>query len=70
MGDNKNLRLLNAVAFLAGVLACLTAVRDSRVLWPPGELWSALSHQQHLELAGGLGLIVLVIVTNIVLRAA
>jgi hypothetical protein len=70
MSDNKNLRLLNAVGFLAGVLACLTAVRDTRVLWPPDELWSVLGHRQHLELAGGLALIALVIVTNIVVRVA
>lgn len=69
MSDNKNRRLLSAVGFLAGVLACLHAVRDSRVLWPPDELWSVLGHRQHLELAGGLALIVLVFVTNIVARA-
>ena len=28
--------------FLSGVLACLDAVRDTRVLWPPDVLWQAL----------------------------
>ncbi|HKU25559.1 MAG TPA: hypothetical protein VJQ54_08815 [Candidatus Sulfotelmatobacter sp.] len=70
MSENKSLRLLNAAGFLAGVLACLSAVRDSRVLWPPDELWTLLGHRQHIELAGGLALIAAVIVTNIVVRAA
>jgi hypothetical protein len=67
---NKNLRLLNVAGFLAGVLTCLNAVRDTRVLWPPDALWSVLGHRQHVELAVGLALIALVLVTNIVVRAA
>lgn len=70
MSESKNWRVLNAAAFLAGVLACLSAVRDSQVLWPPDELWSLLGHRQHIELAGGLALLAVVIVINIVVRAA
>jgi hypothetical protein len=70
MSERKNLRILAAVGFLAGVLACLDAVRDARVLWPPEALWNVLQHRQHLELVAGIALILVTIVTNIVGQGA
>jgi hypothetical protein len=70
MSERKNLRILSAVGFLAGVLACLDAVRDARVLWPLEALWNVLPHRQHLELVAGIAVILVTIVTNLVGRGA
>ena len=70
MSERKNLRILAAVGFLAGVLACLGAVRDARVLWPPEALWNVLPHRQHLEMGAGIAVILVAIVTNIVGQGA
>jgi hypothetical protein len=70
MSERKNLRVLAAVGFLAGVLACLDAVRDARVLWPPEALWNVLPHRQHLEMGAGIAVILVAIVTNIVGQGA
>lgn len=68
MSERKNLRILAAVGFLAGVLACLDAVRDARVLWPPEALWNVLQHRHHLELGAGIAVILIAILTNILGR--
>jgi hypothetical protein len=70
MSETKDLRILAAVGFLAGVLACLDAVRDARVLWPPEALWNVLQHRQHLELGAGVAVIMVAIVTNIMGQGA
>jgi len=70
MSERKNLRILAAVGFLAGVLACLDAVRDARVVWPPEALWNVLPHRQHLEMGAGIAVILVAIVTNIVGQGA
>lgn len=57
MTSGKGRRLVTAIGFLAGMYACLHVLRDVRVLWPPDVVWSALAHQQRLELAGGIALI-------------
>jgi hypothetical protein len=62
MTPEKKKRVANAVGFLSGVLACLDAVRDTRIFWPPGELWEGLRHVQRVELAAGIALIVVSIV--------
>ena len=59
-------RLATAVGFLSGVIACLDALRESRIVWPPDTVWQALRHPQRLELAGGIALIVVSLVTSIV----
>jgi len=71
MGDarttsEKSGRVATAVGFLAGLLACLNAVRDRRILWPPDVVWKALRHPQRLELGDGLALIVVTLVMTIV----
>ncbi|MFZ1159292.1 MAG: hypothetical protein WAO10_16030 [Candidatus Sulfotelmatobacter sp.] len=65
IASEKKKRVTNAVGFLSGVLACMDAVRDSRVFWPVSELWEGLRHAQRLELGAGIALIVVSIVLMI-----
>jgi hypothetical protein len=58
ISQEKKKRVTNAVGFLSGVLACLDAVRDARIFWPPDELWDGLRHVQRVELGAGIALIV------------
>jgi hypothetical protein len=62
MTPEKKNRVTNAVGFLSGVLACMDAVRDTRIFWPPGELWEGLRRVQRVELGAGIALIVVSIV--------
>lgn len=66
MSQEKNRRIATAVGFLFGMLACLDAVRDARILWPPDAVWGGLLHPQRLELGGGIALILIALVTTIV----
>ncbi|HEY6337765.1 MAG TPA: hypothetical protein VIW68_04670 [Candidatus Sulfotelmatobacter sp.] len=54
----KGKRVTRAVGFLAGVISSLDAVRDQRILWPPGALWEGLRSVQRVELGAGIALIV------------
>jgi hypothetical protein len=62
MTSEKKKRVTNAVGFLSGVLACMDAVRETRVFWPPGEFWEGLRHGQRVEFGAGIALIVVSIV--------
>jgi hypothetical protein len=66
MPQGKNRRVATAVGFLSGVLTCLDALRDARVLWPPESLWGALSRPHRMELAAGLALMLVSFVAAIV----
>jgi len=66
MTPEKQRRVATAAGFLSGVLACLDALRDARVFWPPDVIWDALRHPQRLELGAGIALIVVSFVTSIV----
>ena len=68
MTEDKKRRVATAVGFLSGVLACMDALRESSVFWPPDAVWTALRHVQRVELGGGLALIVVVFVTTLVRR--
>jgi hypothetical protein len=68
MTPDKKRRVATAVGFLSGVLACLNALRDLGVSWPPDAIWEALRRPQRLELAGGIALIVVSFVTSVVPR--
>ncbi|HUC29373.1 MAG TPA: hypothetical protein VMR80_07310 [Candidatus Acidoferrum sp.] len=57
MAGEKQRRVATAAGFLSGVLACLDALRDVAVLWPPDAVWEALRSPKRLELAGGIALI-------------
>jgi hypothetical protein len=62
MTPEKKKRVINAVGFLSGVLACMDAVRDARIFWPLGGLWEDLRHVQRVEFGAGIALIVVSIV--------
>jgi len=68
MTPEKQRRLARAVGFLSGLLACLDALRDASVYWPPDAAWQALRHVQRLELGGGIALIVVTFVVSIARR--
>jgi hypothetical protein len=68
MSPEKQRRVATAVGFLAGVIACLDAMRDARVSWPPGAVWEVLRSPQRLELGGGIGLIVVTLVVRVLHR--
>lgn len=60
MTPGKKRRVATAAGFLSGVLACLDALRDKGVLWPPDVVWQSLRHPQKLEFGAG---VVLMLVT-------
>lgn len=64
MASDKSRRLSTAVGFLGGVIACLDALRDAAVVWPPDAAWAHLSHPHRLELGGGIALIVVTLVLS------
>ena len=66
MSPGKQLRVATAVGFVSGVYACLGALRDAKVLWPPDEVWGALRSPQRLELGGGIALILVTLVVSVV----
>ncbi|MGA2100566.1 MAG: hypothetical protein ABSG34_05650 [Candidatus Sulfotelmatobacter sp.] len=68
MTPEKQRRVATAVGFLSGLLACLDALRDASVYWPPDEAWQALRHVQRLELGGGVALMVVTFVVSLVRR--
>jgi len=68
MPADKTRRIANAVGFISGVFACLDALRDRAVLWPPDAVWQTLRSPQRLELGGGMALILVTLVSAIVWR--
>jgi hypothetical protein len=42
---------------MCGVLACLDALRDKSVLWPPDVVWQSLRNPQKLEFGAGVALV-------------
>jgi hypothetical protein len=65
MTPEKKKRVTHAVGFLSGMISCLDAVRDAKILWPPGELWEGLRNVQRVELGAGVALIVVSVVLMI-----
>jgi hypothetical protein len=68
MTPEKTRRVATAVGFLSGVLACMDAVRDAGILWPPDALWEVLRSPQRLELGIGIALIIVTFVTSLLPR--
>lgn len=64
MTAEKRRRVATATGFLSGVLACLDALRDATVFWPPDVVWEALRGSRRFELGGGIALIVVTVVTS------
>ena len=65
MAQENNRRIATAVGFLSGVLTCLDALRNARVVWPPDAAWVLMSKPHRLEFAAGAALIVVTIVVSL-----
>ena len=70
MTPEKKRRVATAGIFLSGVLACLDAVKDARIFWPPDVLWEGLGNPNRLKLVAGIALIVVSFVTSALRRRA
>jgi hypothetical protein len=68
MNDNKKRRVSTAVGFLSGILACMDALREASVQWPPDALWSSLNRPHRLELGAGIALIVVTLIVSVMQR--
>ena len=66
MTPEKKRRVATAGMFLAGVLACLDAVKDARIFWPPDVVWEGLNNPNRLKLRAGIALIVVSFVISVV----
>jgi hypothetical protein len=64
----KKRRLETAAGFLSGVLACMDALRDARVVWPVAEMWDGLRNVKRVEFGAGVALIVVSFIISIVQR--
>jgi hypothetical protein len=64
MSAGKGQRLATALGFLSGLFACLDAMRDAKVLWPPDAVWGALERPHRLELGGGIALVIVSLVLS------
>ena len=67
MTPEKQRRVATAAGFLSGVFACLDAMRDAGVLWPPRVVWDAMRSSQRLELGGGIALMVASLAISVIL---
>jgi hypothetical protein len=70
MTPEKKRRVATAGIFLSGVLACLDAVKDARIFWPPDAVWEGLRNPDRLKLGVGIALIVVSFVTSALQRRA
>jgi len=66
MTPDKQRRVATAVGFLSGLLACMQALRDQKILWPPDDVWMALTGPQKFMVGGGIALIVVTMITTLV----
>jgi hypothetical protein len=64
MTAKKPRRVATAVGFLSGVYACLDALREGRIFWPPDAVWAALRGPQRLELGTGIALMAVALVVS------
>ena len=70
MTPEKKRRVAMAGIFLSGVLACLDAVKEARIFWPPDVVWEGLRNPDRLKLGAGIALIVVSFVTSALQRRA
>jgi hypothetical protein len=66
MTPEKKRRVAMAGMFLSGVLACLDAIKDARIFWPPDVVWEGLNNPNRLKLGAGITLIVVSFVMSVV----
>jgi len=64
----KKRRIATASGFVSGVATCLDALRDAKIVWPPDAAWAGLRRPHRLELAAGIVLMVVSLVTSAVRR--
>ncbi|HUA15669.1 MAG TPA: hypothetical protein VMG31_10240 [Verrucomicrobiae bacterium] len=57
---------MTAAGFLCGLLACLNALRDARVVWPPDAAWVLMSSAHRWEVGGGLTLMAVTFIASVV----
>jgi len=62
MTSDKKRRVATASGFVSGVIACLDALRDARIVWPPETAWAGLRGPQRLELSAGIVLMVIALI--------
>jgi hypothetical protein len=68
MTPDKKRRVATAGGFVSGVIACLDAVREATIVWPPDALWAGLRGPQRLELGAGIVLIVVALAASALRR--
>lgn len=66
MTADRQLRVATAAGFLAGVLACLNALRDAKVVWPPDAAWAVMPHAQRLQMGAGIAMILIAVLVSVV----
>jgi hypothetical protein len=66
MTPEKKRRVAMAGMFLSGMLACLDAVKDARIFWPPDVVWEGLNNPNRLKLGAGIALTVVSFVMSVV----
>jgi hypothetical protein len=66
MTSEKKRRVAMAGMFLSGMLACLDAVKDARIFWPPDVVWEGLNNPNRLKLGAGIALTVVSFVMSVV----
>jgi hypothetical protein len=65
MTPDKKRRIATATGFLSGVLACMDALRDATVSWPPEAVWAAIRRPHKLELFGGIAMMLVTLITSL-----
>lgn len=69
MTPDKKRRIATATGFLSGILACMDALRDATVSWPPEAVWAAIRRPHKLELCGGIAMIVVTLIISVKRRS-
>ena len=65
MTPDKKRRIATATGFLSGVLACMDALRDATVSWPPAAIWSVMRRPHKVEFCGGIAMILVTFLMSI-----
>jgi hypothetical protein len=69
MTPDKGRRIATSTGFLSGVLACMDALRDATVSWPPEAVWAAIRRPHKLELCGGIAQMIVTLITSVKRRS-
>jgi hypothetical protein len=57
---------MTAAGFLCGLFACLDALRDARVVWPPDAAWAVMTSAHRWEFGCGAALMVVTMIVSVV----